>query len=75
MGGYGIDGVFRRHVGLGPKQFARVIRMQRLRSQLKTAHRPDWASLALDAGYHAQSHMIAECRLLAGLTPTQLSGR
>jgi AraC-like DNA-binding protein len=67
--------LFRRHVGLSPKKFARVMRMQRLRSLLRSAPRPDWASLALDAGYYDQSHMIAECRLLAGLTPTQLSGR
>jgi len=64
--------LFRQHVGLGPKQFARVMRMQRLRSRLKNLARPDWASLALDAGYYDQAHMIAECRLLTGVTPTQL---
>jgi len=46
--------------------------MQRLRSRLKNLARPGWASLALDAGYYDQAHMIAECRLLTGVTPTQL---
>jgi methylphosphotriester-DNA--protein-cysteine methyltransferase len=64
--------LFRRHVGLGPKGFARVLRLQRLRSQMQRPATPDWAALALEAGYYDQSHMIAECRGLTGLTPREL---
>jgi methylphosphotriester-DNA--protein-cysteine methyltransferase len=67
--------LFRRHVGMGPKQFARVVRMQRLRSRIKGVARPNWPSAALEAGYYDQAHMIAECRSLTGVTPTELARR
>ncbi len=67
--------LFRRHVGVGPKQFARVARMQRLRSRLGGLDRVDWPSVALDGGYYDQAHMVAECRALAGVTPTELAKR
>lgn len=67
--------LFRRHVGVSPKQFARVSRMQRLRSRLRHLGPPDWSALALDTGYCDQAHMIAECRALAGVTPTELAKR
>ena len=65
--------LFRQHVGLGPKRFARVMRMQRLRSRIDGVSRPDWAAVALDAGYYDQAHMIGECRELTGVTPTELA--
>lgn len=67
--------LFRRHVGVSPKQFARVLRMQRLRSLVRRLSRPDWPAVALAVGYYDQAHMIAECRALAGATPTELAKR
>ncbi len=67
--------LFKRHVGVSPKQFARVSRMQRLRSQVRRLARLDWPAVALTAGYYDQAHMIAECRALAGATPTELLKR
>ena len=64
-----LNRLFRREVGLGPKQFERVARMQRLRSLLRQAALPNWPALALEAGYCDQSHMIREHRALTGLTP------
>jgi AraC-like DNA-binding protein len=67
--------LFKRHVGVSPKQFARVLRMQRLRSRVRRLSRPDWPAVALAVGYYDQAHMIAECRALAGATPTELLKR
>lgn len=62
--------LFREQVGLGPKAFARVARFHRaLRA---TRGRGDWATAAVTAGYYDQAHLIAECRALAGVTPTAL---
>ena len=57
-------------VGLAPKVFQRVLRMQRFvtAAELNTG----LASAAADAGYADQSHMTREIRSLAGLTPTRL---
>lgn len=67
--------LFRQHVGVSPKQFARVSRIQRLRSRIRHTAQIDWLSLALDTGFYDQAHMITECRTLTGMTPTQMAKR
>jgi AraC-like DNA-binding protein len=71
--------LFRRHVGLSPKQFARIQRFKRLLGALGGAEDPwlgagplpqqDWAGLAAAHGYVDQSHLVHEFRALAGMTP------
>jgi AraC-like DNA-binding protein len=61
---------FRSRIGLTPKRFARVRRLQRaLRA---VAHEPEteWAEAAAENGYYDQSHLIHDFRELAGITPT-----
>lgn len=65
--------LFRQHVGVGPKRFARVRRLQRLLSRVRGLAHPDWPSVALDVGYYDQAHMITDCRRLTGVTPTELA--
>jgi AraC-like DNA-binding protein len=61
--------LFRTHLGVSPKQFARIVR---LRSILGAIPRhPEWCRMAAEAGYVDQSHMIAEFRDLVGLTPDE----
>lgn len=64
--------IFREHVGVGPKRFARIVRFEHM---MTAAHaRPDvpWAELALAFGFYDQSHLVREVRDLTGLTPTDL---
>ncbi len=57
-------------VGLAPKVFQRVLRMQRF---LAASERlGGLANAAADAGYADQPHMTREVRSLAGVTPTRL---
>lgn len=60
--------LFRRHVGITPKQYARITRFRTL---LRALNGPaaDWARLALDYGYADQSHLTHEFRAMANLTP------
>ena len=58
---------FVHNVGIGPKEFARSIRLQRAIRLNATSD--DWSRIAIDAGYYDQAHMIAEFRDLVGLTP------
>lgn len=57
-----------RHLGLPPREFARVMRFQRS-FQLDTTktHQAAWAD-----HYYDQPHYIRECKRLTGLTPTEL---
>lgn len=58
---------FTENVGVGPKEFARTVRL-RTAMRMATTSR-DWARIAADAGYYDQAHLIAEFRQLVGLTP------
>jgi len=60
---------FTAAVGLTPKRFARVQRMQRLVRGLDGQRDADWAALAAGHGYADQSHLADEFRELAGVTP------
>lgn len=71
---------FHSTVGMSPKAFARVRRVQRLLRQLNHSDVVpgagsgtdgiDWAAVALDCGFYDQSHLINEFRAHVGLTPT-----
>ncbi|MDC0669049.1 helix-turn-helix domain-containing protein [Nannocystis radixulma] len=58
----------RQAVGVGPKELARVFRLQRATRAL-SAGRRDHAALACELGFHDQAHFIHEMRALSGLTP------
>jgi AraC-like DNA-binding protein len=57
---------FAYHVGVSPKTFARVMRFRRA---LALADGRGWADLAAELGYFDQSHLIADFREFAGVTP------
>ena len=58
----------RQAVGVGPKELARVLRLQRATRALRAGRR-DHADLAAELGFHDQAHFIHEMRALSGLTP------
>jgi AraC-like DNA-binding protein len=61
--------LFREHVGVGPKEFARVARLQRAIERVQRAPNVGLACLAVDLGYFDQAHMSRDFNDLAGLTP------
>ena len=69
---------FRAEVGVGPKQLARVARLQRAVDHLQRV--PDrahaaplsLAGAAADLGYFDQAHMARDFRELAGLAPRDI---
>lgn len=58
---------FTENIGIGPKEFARTVRLQRAVRMAATSC--DWARIAVEAGYYDQAHLIADFRALVGLTP------
>lgn len=63
--------MFRREVGVSPKQLARIARMQRAAAALRRG--VDLARLAADLGYFDQAHFTHELRELAGITPVAIA--
>ena len=67
-----LERLFTTHVGLGPKAFARVARLERAVQLMGGAVRGQ-AALASLAGYADESHLIREFRALALATPAELA--
>jgi AraC-like DNA-binding protein len=67
--------LFREWVGLSPKRLGRIIRFQFLLKRIAVGATIDWATLALDAGYADQSHLVREFADFAGLSPTHFLRR
>jgi AraC-like DNA-binding protein len=62
---------FSSQVGIAPKRFARVHRLQRVLRAVRCSGKPDWCALAAEYGYTDQAHLIHDFRDLAGITPSE----
>ncbi len=64
--------VFRDNAGVSPKIYCELARFRSALGHVRRSH-IEWAQVAADCGYTDQSHMIAEFRRFAGLTPDALA--
>jgi AraC-like DNA-binding protein len=67
-----LERLFTAEVGIGPKTFARVARLERALGLMGGTRRGQ-ADLAVAAGYADESHLIREFRALAHATPVELA--
>lgn len=63
--------LFKRYVGISPKLFARVERVQSAR-RIYTKRRCTWSRIAAELGYADHSHFIVDHRAVYGAPPTLL---
>jgi len=62
---------FSAQVGITPKRFARVHRLQRVLRAVRGSSKPDWSLLAAEHGYTDQAHLIHDFQDIAGITPRE----
>jgi AraC-like DNA-binding protein len=68
-----MERAFDEWVGVGPKVFARTMRLQALVSAItREPGKPRWADLAVRFGFADQAHLVREVGNLAGVPPTSL---
>ena len=60
---------FTREVGLTPKLYTRIKRLQTVLRMLDQHEKVGWADIAYGAGYVDQAHFIKDFRNFAGVTP------
>lgn len=70
-----VQRTFRETVGLSPKTLSRISRVQRTMRAARSHPGRTWASIAADAGYFDQSHLVRDFREIVGCTPTAFSAR
>lgn len=63
--------VFAEYVGATPKEFLRIVRIQRALYTLQCQPGISFAQLACECGFFDQSHMIKEFKLFSGYTPAE----
>ncbi|OZI21398.1 AraC family transcriptional regulator [Bordetella genomosp. 9] len=61
--------VFIEAVGMSPKMFSRLRRFSRATDLARADRRTNWASIAAEAGFYDQAHLIEEFRHFTGVTP------
>ncbi len=66
---------FSQTVGLSPKRFARITRMERVFDHLPRQSDRTWSRIAHEAGYADHSHMIRDFSELLGESPTRFAAR
>ena len=66
---------FTAAVGLTPKRYARVRRLQRVLGSIRAMRDVDWPATAAAHGYADQAHLVHDFRELTGMTPTEYRPR
>lgn len=64
--------LFREHVGVTPKLFARLRRFEAIQDRVRTGA-GSWSAIATELGFCDQAHLAREVRTLCGHTPTALA--
>ncbi|MCA9912954.1 MAG: helix-turn-helix transcriptional regulator [Anaerolineae bacterium] len=69
-----LERLFQQQVGVTPKQYLLLLRIDRARMLLRRTHPEtpvNLATLAADLGYYDQSHFIRQFRSVIGMTPNR----
>ncbi|MFN8574491.1 MAG: helix-turn-helix domain-containing protein [Gemmatimonadaceae bacterium] len=69
-----LDRLFRAHLGVPPKTFARVVRFQRALQRVRQEPGCTLAQIAFECGFTDQSHFVREHRRFAGVAPSKHVG-
>ena len=69
-----LERAFAREVGISPKRFARIVRLNGVLVSLDETERSRAVDVALGAGYFDQSHLLRDFQDLAGAPPRRLGG-
>lgn len=63
--------LFKKHVGLTPKAYQRIIRFNQVLAEIESRQQVNWIALAQDCGYFDHAHFIREFRRFSGFSPRQ----
>jgi len=69
-----LERIFSLQVGVSPKHYARITRLQRILRLLQRADKYDWPNIVVNCRFYDQSHLTRDFKELTGLTPTEFFG-
>ena len=62
--------LFKKYVGLTPKQFARISKFQKVIRLIEKQEKIEWTPVAYECGYYDQAHFIREFQAFSGINPS-----
>lgn len=63
--------LFKKQVGVLPKQYLKIMRFQKAICAIETNDFIEWSRTARDSGYYDQAHFIHDFKLFSGFTPNE----
>jgi AraC-like DNA-binding protein len=66
-----LERLYQMQVGMSPKQYTGLLRVEAARLALKDLHGRSTTDLAMDLGFYDQAHFIREFSAVVGMTPHQ----
>lgn len=66
--------MFRRHTGVTPKSFLKIMRFQKAVKSIDGSASPNWRDIAIDCGFFDQAHFINDFKHFSGFTPKEYAG-
>ncbi len=67
--------LFRKQVGVPPKQYLKIMRFQKTIQETEKNNSLNWSHLALESGFYDQAHFIHDFKELSGFTPNEYKQR
>jgi AraC-like DNA-binding protein len=61
--------LFKKMVGVSPKQYMRIMRFQNVIQKIENQRHLHWSEIALKSGYYDQAHLINDFKAFSGFTP------
>lgn len=74
-GTHQVSHAFDTWVGMGPKRFARIVRLELALRRMRANPDQDLSALAIDLGFADHAHFSREMRAFAGLSPAEIAAR
>jgi AraC-like DNA-binding protein len=67
--------LFKKQVGVPPKQYLKIMRFQKAIREIEKKQAVHWSSVAVESGFYDQAHFINDFKEFSGFTPNQYMQR
>lgn len=64
-------GLFRKHIGVTPKAYLKIMRFQKAVQTIDAANLIDWGRISQECGFYDQAHFINDFKHFSGFTPAK----